>query len=574
MVAIVLTFPPLVETNFGMIFPSTAVLAAYLHQHGLPATQVDLNAAFMDHILTDHELAASGDGLYTRSRLVTMAAARWTRRHLRAGSLTVEQLVDADAEPDEPLADLVHLLVSPYSVDPDTSVLDGSIDDPRLQSSYQRFFAERLHQLLPDDEKTLLGISVPMGPQLLPALQLAAVVRQTVAHDQCRIVLGGPTLSLLGHDHLARLLDHHRAVDCLVRADGEHVLHALATQVATGRWAPVEVPGTSSLDSGRVRHAAPVAGPNLNSLPTPAYSPDAVARAPRSPLGVIQARGCYWGQCDYCDFVEVFEGSPPYRSRRPEVVVDDICTLIRTTGTRRYRVITESIPPAFARRFAQLLCERDLKIHWSSFIMVDRRFDVDLLRQMADSGCEYLVVGLESMVTRALALVHKSADRAENIRFLHAARDAGIRLSVNLIPNLPSTTRDEALTGLADLADLADCIDHIKIFEFEPTRSSRVGRSPTSFGLVPHDHVKRRGHAQLALNTLPAEDTAMTDAQLSEVLRAYRAFARRINNRERTGSADSPTRNYVEAVPHPQGPVVINLVTRETVQFPAFSRDG
>ena len=68
--------------------------------------------------------------------------------------------------------------------------------------------------------------------------------------------------------------------------------------------------------------------------------------------------------------------------------------------------------------------------------MVDRRFDAELLQLMAASGCDCLVVGLESMVTRVLQRVHKSADREENIRFLRQAHAAGIELAVNLIPDL------------------------------------------------------------------------------------------------------------------------------------------
>ena len=41
-----LAFPPLVETNFGSFYPSTAVLAAYLERQGLRTVQDDLNEEF------------------------------------------------------------------------------------------------------------------------------------------------------------------------------------------------------------------------------------------------------------------------------------------------------------------------------------------------------------------------------------------------------------------------------------------------------------------------------------------------------------------------------------------------
>jgi len=181
--------------------------------------------------------------------------------------------------------------------------------------------------------------------------------------------------------------------------------------MAAGEWAPERVPGASSLRGGRPHHVAPAPGPSLGTLSTPLYGEALLARAPLARLGVLQARGCYWGKCDYCDFVEVYKGSPPYRSRDVDLVVADIRHLVERTGVRRFRVITESIPPAFARAFSERLCSEALTVQWSSFIMVDRRFDRDLLLLMAASGCDMLVVGLESMVTRALKLVHKAADR-------------------------------------------------------------------------------------------------------------------------------------------------------------------
>ena len=59
------------------------------------------------------------------------------------------------------------------------------------------------------------------------------------------------------------------------------------------------------------------------------------------------------------------------------------------------------------------------------FAMVDRRFDRELSSQMGRSGCERLIIGMETMVTRALKTVHKSAQREENIRFLREASAPG-----------------------------------------------------------------------------------------------------------------------------------------------------
>ena len=128
------------------------------------------------------------------------------------------------------------------------------------------------------------------------------------------------------------------------------------------------------------------------------------------------------------------------------------------------------------------------------------------------------------------------------------------------------------MQGLRDLEAVADCVDHVKIFEFEATRSSRVGRSPESFHLTSSDQVGRSSHAQLTLNTLPARDPAMSAEELRDVFSTYRAFAAQVNAGHAQAPASAPARGYVEAVQQPEGPVLVNFATLERLQFPPLVR--
>jgi radical SAM family protein len=394
----------------------------------------------------------------------------------------------------------------------------------------------------------LVGISCPMGPQLVAALMLADLLKE--ADPGLRVVLGGPTMSLMDPADLETLLDQHPAVDAIVRFDGEKPLLELAQQVLAGRWEPVGVAGVSARAGGRVHHEPPAAGPHVNQLPYPMYSHELLARLVTPTLAITQARGCYWGKCEYCDFVELFDGSPPFRGRHPDGFVDELEHHINEYGADRFTFVTESIPPAFARRMCKLILERGLKIRWTSFAMVDRRFDRSLLELMGQSGCEFLVIGMETTVTRVLKLVNKSADREENLRFLKDAKAAGVKLRVNLIPDLPSTTYAEALESLEDIRALADCVTSLAVFPFEPTRSSDVGRNPGKFGLLPLADGDDTGIFSYALNHLQSVDPAMTPEERADVHRRYDEFRYWLNG----GGAH---RRAAPASQLPQGPLRI-----------------
>jgi hypothetical protein len=544
--AVSLIFPPLIESNFGSFFPSTAVLSAYLRANEIESTQEDLNEEFALFLLNEEILDGISSGSFAGITWdSTIAAlARWARRN-RAVFFDEcgRHWIGTDRfSRENAYAYALEILARQFSIDPGHDWLDPGGPDQRITAVYERFYqhariAERISA-----KTRLVGISVPMGPQLVPSLLLASQVK--AAKPQVRVVLGGPTLSLMDTREIDSMLQRHTSVDAVVRFDGELPLLALSRQAIGGHWEPGAVPGVSGRQGTGVRHNDPVAGPDINSLPAPDYPRSKLDKLVGPALSVSQARGCYWGKCDYCDFVELYNGSPPFRGRRPDGFVAEIEQLVARTGIRRFHFITESIPPAFARKMSELILARQIDIEWISFAMVDRRFDRALLELMRRAGCRYLVIGLETTNTRVLKLVHKSADREENLRFLRDAGQVGLGLRVNLIPDLPSTTYAEALAALADISQLADAIETVNVFPFEATKSSHVGREPEKFGLVSAPSAARAGRgsgqAQYALNHLKSVDPAMTDEERAEIHRAYRKFAEQVNQRNRLMTATSP----------------------------------
>ena len=517
------------------------MLAAWLLEHGFSVLQRNLNSEFAEYLLTDHCLSWLGTGTVPGAPHESLIAscARWARRERT-------RLIDEKGRyilgRNTPLGYVVEELAQPFVIDPGPGALASLTAERRGThplKTHARFleWADCRNEI--PASIRLLGISVPMGPQIVPALLLAQVLK--AARPDLRIVLGGPALSLMDSQNLDELLKNHRTVNAVVRFDGEFPLLGLARQLRAREWNPTAVPGVSALSQDMVCHIPPAAGPDLNKLPPPEYPSQDIAALAAPKLSITQARGCYWGKCDYCDFIELYDGSPPYRGRRPHLVVAEIESLIKRYGIRQFTFITESIPPAFARRLSELIIDRGIDISWDSFAMVDRRFDRDLLSLMVRAGCTYLVVGMETMTTRVLNLVHKSADFDENQRLLRDARDAGMKLSVNLIPDLPTTTYLEALESLAAIMELADCLDSVSIFSFEPTRSSNVGRTPDRFGLVAVADAAGDSQAQYSLNHMARVDPAMTPQQRADVHERFRAFARIVNLGNKVGSGGVDT---------------------------------
>ncbi|MCW5255582.1 radical SAM protein [Verminephrobacter aporrectodeae subsp. tuberculatae] len=524
----VLIFPPLVDTNFGAYYPSTAVLAGYLQAHGHACRQFDWNEDFAVHLLQPDVLQriAAGDGMF--SHLEDSDPARIAARLLK--KLRTFLFDDAGRHDfaQSRFGYLLHDLAACLRIDEQLPALFAtSMERWPLHDEYWAFCEQQGRMGGRDIDGKLIGISVPMGPQLAPALILARALA-----DACRgvrIVLGGPAISLMSAPDRHALLKACPQVDALVRYDGEIPLLALVRQHRLGRWAPHEVGSTSALIDAAVVETPPQPGPDLESLPFPCYEGALLARLIKPELGLVQARGCYWGRCSYCDFVELYEGSPSFRTRKAERFVDEMVHQVQVHGASRFTFITEAIPPGFARRVADEIRRRGVRCTWNSFAMVDHHFDDALLREIAESGCEYLCIGMETMTDRVLGLVKKAATQALNVEFLQAARQAGIRLQVNLIPDLPSTTAAEALESLEIFRSLSDCFASVAVFPFEATKSSEIGRHPGKFMLQIAPAETGSGQAQFASNHLDAVDPAMTRQEREEIHRQFRAFAHHHN---------------------------------------------
>jgi hypothetical protein len=544
---VALVFPPLVETNFGSYYPSTAVLAGYLSTRGINSIQTDLNEDFACYLLKPESLEYMAKGEFEDRRALSPSSklAVAARLLTRYGHLLLDKkgkhLFHEDSSD---LAYLLHLLAQPYRIDKPLSIMTdpGFYDQP--EAVVYRTFLERTNYagILPTSIHTV-GVSIPVGPQLAPALILARYLKNH--QPDLAIIFGGSTISLMTSADVEKILLCNHAVDAVVRCDGERPLELLLEQRRAGRWEPAKIPGISCQVGTRVIHQPPEAGPRVDSIPFAEYDSQLLSRLAKPEIGIVQSRGCYWGKCAYCDYVELYKGSPPFRIRSPRSFVDEMEYQIQEHGVYQFSFITEAISPAFARKISKLILQRGLHVKWHSFAMVDRHFTSDVFEAMVRAGCEFLVIGVETMTNRVLRFMNKAANEEDNVKLLLDAKASGLDIKVNLIPNLPSTTYQESMDSLATFRELQECFNYVSYFPFEATRSSRIGRGLERFGLRSVKSDFTIGQAQFTLNHLEVFDPAMTADERKQVCAKYQAFAAYVNNRR---IMDTPSRTTLDKV--------------------------
>lgn len=181
--------------------------------------------------------------------------------------------------------------------------------------------------------------------------------------------------------------------------------------------------------------------PSLTNLPPPRFSLLDPSRymlfRPRgiyrlipiaAPLVPIQAaRGCPHN-CEFCS-VATFNG----RQHRTRPIADVVAE-IRAGGAKIWFFVDDNIfaSPKHARELLEALLP--LKIKWVGQATLAAAKDRELIELAARSGCIFLCLGIESLSSKQLRLMHKTHNVVEDYStHLKVYRDAGISTSATLI---------------------------------------------------------------------------------------------------------------------------------------------
>ncbi|MCL2785499.1 MAG: B12-binding domain-containing radical SAM protein, partial [Propionibacteriaceae bacterium] len=244
------------------------------------------------------------------------------------------------------------------------------------------------------------------------------------------VIMGGPMVSLVP-DLAAQYCD------AVVIGDAENLMTQICADLENGTLAP--------------RYESKITG-DLNT-PLPRY--DLVANKKIGNFLPVQAgRGCPHS-CKFCTIYCLYRGR--YLRRPVDEVVRDI-QAIKDLGFSEFLLIDDNIVsrPGYLAE----LCERikPLGMTWSSQCSIKIADRPDLLKLVAESGCQVLSFGLESISRESLLAVNKDwCDPADYARVLRTVTDAGIEIASEMIVGIDTDTR-ESLLSTIDFVSQSDIV--------------------------------------------------------------------------------------------------------------------
>lgn len=232
-------------------------------------------------------------------------------------------------------------------------------------------------------------------------------------------------------------------VDWAVAGDGERATCALVDALAAGRD-PGEVPGLVRRDAAATR-LVPLGGEGaLDTLPDVRMQDWLDLRAYQrhgATVPIQTKRGCVY-RCVYCTYLNV-EGWG-YRLRDPDNVADEMASLLRDRGIRRFEFVdsTFNSPPRHAMAVCEAITRRRLRVHLDTTNFTPATASAELLGAMRAAGFRSLGITAESASDAVLARLEKGFDAAQVHAVAERVERAGMRVLWIFLVGGPGETRE------------------------------------------------------------------------------------------------------------------------------------
>lgn len=304
---------------------------------------------------------------------------------------------------------------------------DVDLIDLRNLSGYDQF--EEIIRKNPSD---VYGLSVSAVDRWM-ALKTILVIKRVLPDS--KIIVGGIHPTIFPGEY------EFDAIDCVVQGEGEISFSELLNDIDNGKDIPKIVTGIKP-DLDRI----PWVDRELFDYHKELYCTQAPDQETPS-VTMLAGRGCAF-KCSYCQPAENAVFGHPYRMRSPQNVIKELLYL---KGRYHYKSITFWDDTfTFRNKWVQEFCDLYEASGIGANFVACSRADIIcnnelMVKRLAEVGCNWFIVGLESGSQRLLDLINKGTTVEQNKEAIKICKSYGIKVFGTLMFGLPTETQDDSL---------------------------------------------------------------------------------------------------------------------------------
>jgi len=302
-------------------------------------------------------------------------------------------------------------------------------------------FIDRYVKAIINTRSCVFGFSVSAASQAA-SMKIARIIKES--NKGAVIVFGGP---LFFEERFVNHILQEDAVDIVIRGEGEFTFTELVGILEAGGGISA-CAGVYFKEKGRITCAGKrdlIA--DLDSLPfmdftdLPLSDYDDTRHIP-----FMASRGCIQ-KCVFCSSRAFWPG---YRAMSGERVFREIefhkKRLSRTNPELAHVDFLDLMFNGNMKSlvtFCDLLIRSKLEIFWTANMIIRPEMSWEVIKKMADSGCEHIIFGIESGSQRVLDLMGKHYRIADADRTIKCMHEAGITVTANFMFGFPGEREED-----------------------------------------------------------------------------------------------------------------------------------
>ncbi len=146
-------------------------------------------------------------------------------------------------------------------------------------------------------------------------------------------------------------------------------------------------------------------------------------------MDVMSGRGCAWGKCNFCLWVQTFVDGSVYNTRSIDHFMQEF-EYIRdyVPEIKSVMIQDDMLTNRRAIEISEALLDREIKIQWSCYMKPNSKIDQSTLDLMKRSGCLNLHIGFESGDDKVLENIDKGSTAEQAYQFSQQVHKAGLQI--------------------------------------------------------------------------------------------------------------------------------------------------
>ncbi len=528
-----LVYPPSVPPNgpgYHHIYPSLPVLAGSLRKECKNVNQLNLHSEFLDWLFrSDYYNDLISVAYENLSKLQRKNRLNQKEESFYENLKRLCQLDSHFKRNDFLSRELIQLIISIIETksNPKTySEIEEMLHCPDelghlMLSFYNDFFCNQKHK-----KPLFVGISIPMGAQLIPAMRFVNWFRKNLWND-VPIFFGGPFITLLKNE-LQELIIKKSNLKGIVLYEGEEAIIEIYKQLKSKSPDWNQVPNLIYLNKRELTKSPSRPKFSLNDYHSPFYEKEMIKKWKINRLAILQSRKCYWGKCSYCEYQNLYQR---HHCKKPEILVNEMKNLSALTGISHFTLTGDCLSPSYSTALSKEIIKQKIDVTWESYIRVDNNYDVSTFKLMTLAGCIKVQAGIESFDTKPLKRANKGYGGPEALDFLKRLTSSRLKFGINIILDLPGTSYESALKQYNSIKPIllkAKNLELLQVFRFVLLRSSMMGKEPKKYNLNICNNWDNIGSLGCLLNELPFHDSeGMNENQKKEMEHKYENITKR-----------------------------------------------